>query len=131
MCAQVYSDFTNSEQWDRLSRQIARGLPFVGLQLTLDGFAPSSRRKHSCWPIVASVTNLSPSLRVKSCETLLLGLVPGPSKRDVTPFLKVLLLRELQLLCEGKPREEDEVSSARPFISNMCSFMRRPPWRRH
>ena len=51
-------------------------------------------------PITATVGNLSPSLRVKGSEVLVLGIIPGPRKRDITPFIEVLLMREVFVIAE-------------------------------
>jgi len=50
--------------------------------------------------MTATVGNLSPSLRVKGSEVLVLGIIPGPRKRDITPFIEVLLMREVFVIAE-------------------------------
>ena len=50
--------------------------------------------------MTATVGNLSPSLRVKGSEVLVLGIIPGPRKRDITPFIKVVVDRGMKSLYE-------------------------------
>jgi len=86
--------------WRRLTAQAA-DYPFIGLILSTDGFAPYSG-KYSAWPILASICNLNPSLRVDHKHMLTLGIVPGPAKpKSLDPFFEVLLVKELKLLHQG------------------------------
>lgn len=70
----------------------------IALGLSMDGFTPFRRRKHTCWPIILFNYNLPPDIRFHLEYILCVAVIPGPKKpKDFDSFLWPLVQELLEL----------------------------------
>ena len=73
----------------------------IVLGLSMDGFAPFKRRKHTCWPLILFNYNLPLEIWFLIQHIICIGVIPGPRKpKDFDSFLW-LLVKELLKLSLG------------------------------
>jgi Transposase family tnp2 len=94
----------DGEAWksfDRTYHEFANELRNVRLGLATDGFTPFSlsATPYSCWPVFIVPYNLPPGMVMKSENTFLTLVIPGPKSpsREIDIFLEPLL-DELRML---------------------------------
>jgi len=71
----------------------------MALSFSTDGLQLFTVGQYSVWPLLIINLNLPPAIRVKKCNLMLCGIIPGPkSPKDIHSFLQVMIdeLKELQ-----------------------------------
>ncbi|KAF8830746.1 hypothetical protein HHX47_DHR2001130 [Lentinula edodes] len=70
----------------------------IALGLSMDGFGPFKRCKHTCWPLILFNYNLPPDICFHLEHILALGVIPGPKKpKDMDSFLWPFVREMLRL----------------------------------
>ena len=76
----------------------------IGFSFSTDGLQLFTVGQFSVWPLVLVNLNLPPSIRVKKCNLILCGIIPGPrSPKDIHSFLRPMIdeLKQLELGIEN------------------------------
>ena len=90
-----YSDFHSGSLFKEVVNQLGgmdNVMDDIFLSLSADGVQPFKSDDYSCWPVVATVLNLTPFERYKSKKLLPLLIIPGPnSPKNLTSFIQPFL----------------------------------------
>ena len=73
----------------------------IALGLSTNGYGIFTRGQATAWPLIISIYNLPPELRVHAEHILALGIIPGPNKPGNVDSFLIPLHEELFRLAEG------------------------------